>query len=130
MELKNLVGSLLGELTKMTKSDAIVGGVRDAGKAKVVPLSKVSIGFGTGVGGMEGKGSKDDDPGAGGEAGGAGGVILVEPKAFVVVGEDGQPHMLALKKGKVAVLRRGIEILPSGSGSAGDDKQLTDGSKK
>ncbi len=111
MELNKLVKGLLSELNKVTKSDAIVGKVRDAGAAKVVPLSKVSIGFGTGVGGVDGKAGAGD---AGAEGGGAGGVLVVEPRAFVVVGEDGQPHMLALKGGKSAVLRRGIEILPKG----------------
>ena len=39
---------------------------------------------------------------------------MVEPRAFVVVGEDGTPHMLALANGKQAVVRRGVKILPSG----------------
>ncbi len=43
--------------------------------------------------------------------GGAGGAIVVEPRAFVVVGEDGEPHMLALHKGRTAVVRKGVEIL-------------------
>ncbi|HEX3850507.1 MAG TPA: hypothetical protein VHW01_06040, partial [Polyangiaceae bacterium] len=47
--------------------------------------------------------------------GGAGGAIVVEPRAFVVVGEDGVPHMLALHRGKTAVVRRGVEILPGPS---------------
>jgi hypothetical protein len=38
---------------------------------------------------------------------------VVEPRAFVVVGEDGTPHMLALANGKQAVVRRGVKILPS-----------------
>jgi len=29
-----------------------------------------------------------------------------------VVGEDGTPHMLALHRGKTAVLRKGVQILP------------------
>jgi hypothetical protein len=29
-----------------------------------------------------------------------------------VVGEDGVPHLLALERGKAAVVRRGVEILP------------------
>ncbi len=36
---------------------------------------------------------------------------MVEPKAFVVVGEDGVPHLLALEGGKHGVVRRGVEIL-------------------
>ena len=110
MEVKNLVKGLLAELGKVSNSDAVVGGVREAGKAKVVPLSRISIGFGAGLGGAGGAASGSGDGKA--EAGGAGGAVVVEPRAFVVVGEDGLVHMLALKKGKVAVVRRGVEILP------------------
>ena len=110
MELRNLVKNLLGEINKISKSDAVVGGVRDAGRAKVMPLSKVSVAFGTAVGGAGGKRAKDTGTGdAEGEGGGAGGALRVEPKAFVVVGEDGVPHMLAIKRGH-AVVRRGIEL--------------------
>jgi uncharacterized spore protein YtfJ len=112
MEVKNLVKGLLAELNKVSKSDAVVGGVRDAGKAKMVPLSRVSIGFGAGLGGVGGKADRPAQGGGKAEAGGAGGAIVVEPRAFVVVGEDGLVHMLALNQGKHAVVRRGVEILP------------------
>jgi hypothetical protein len=37
--------------------------------------------------------------------------VLVEPRAFVVVGEDGQPYMLALgRRGHRPDVRYGIEI--------------------
>ena len=111
MEVKNLVKGLMAELNKVVKSDAVVGGVRDAGKAKVVPLSRISIGFGAGLGGVGGKTDRSTNGGKA-EGGGAGGAIVVEPRAFVVVGEDGLVHMLALNQGKHAVVRRGIEILP------------------
>ena len=59
-----------------------MGTVRDAGKAKVVPLSKVSIAFGAGLAGAGGKAEKEGGGSdAGLEGGGAGGAILVEPKA-------------------------------------------------
>jgi uncharacterized spore protein YtfJ len=113
VDLKHLMQELLEELGKVAKADAVVGGVRDAGKAKVLPLSKVSIGFGTALGTLDGKakhGAGESDAGA--QAGGAGGAVVVEPRAFVVVGEDGTPHMLALANGKQAVVRRGVKILP------------------
>ncbi len=113
MDLKDLMQELLEELGKVAKADAVVGGVRDAGKAKILPLSKVSIGFGTAIGSLDGKakrGAEESDAGA--QAGGAGGAVVVEPRAFVVVGEDGTPHMLALANGKQAVVRRGVKILP------------------
>lgn len=105
---------LLEELGKVAKADAVVGGVRDAGKAKVLPLAKISIGFGTAIGSLDGKAKRGaEESGAGAQAGGAGGVVVVEPRAFVVVGEDGVPHMLALANGKQAVVRRGVQILPA-----------------
>jgi uncharacterized spore protein YtfJ len=110
MELKSLVKNLLSEINKISKSEAVVGGVRDAGKAKVIPLSRISVGFATAIGGAGGKRNRQaGEADAEGEGGGAGGALKVEPRAFVVVGEDGVPHMLALKRGH-AVVRRGIEL--------------------
>lgn len=113
MDLKELVTELLSELGKVSKSDAVVGTVRDAGKAKVLPLSRIRLGFGTALGEADGKAhAAGEERGAGGALGGAGGAIVVEPRAFVVVGEDGVPHLLALEGGKHGVMRRGVEILP------------------
>ncbi len=110
------MSELLSELGRVSKADGVVGTVRDAGPAKVLPLSKISIAFGTAIGDVGGTRRRDNDEnGADAELGGAGGAIVVEPRAFVVVGEDGVPHLLALHRGKTAVLRRGIEILPAAS---------------
>jgi uncharacterized spore protein YtfJ len=122
MDLKELVTELLSELGKVSRSDAVVGTVRDAGKAKVLPLSRVTIGFGTATGEVGGKSQQDGKQGdAGAAGGGAGGAIVVEPRAFVVVGEDGVPHLLALERGKTAVVRRGVEILPRKAAAAALD---------
>jgi uncharacterized spore protein YtfJ len=138
MDLKDLMGELLSELGRVSKADGVVGNVRDAGKAKVLPLSKISIAFGTAIGDVGGtakRGNEERDAGA--EAGGAGGAIVVEPRAFVVVGEDGTPHMLALQRGKTAVLRKGVQILPAPSAPSAPDAlppvatpQLGSGDKK
>jgi len=112
MDLKGLMGELLGELGRVAKADGVVGTVRDAGTSKVLPLSKISIAFGTAIGDVGGTAKRgNDENDAGAEVGGAGGAIVVEPRAFVVVGEDGVPHLLALHRGKTAVVRRGVEIL-------------------
>jgi len=122
MDLKDLMGELLSELGRVSKADGVVGTVRDAGQSKILPLSKISIAFGTAIGDVGGtakRGNEERDAGA--EAGGAGGAIVVEPRAFVVVGEDGTPHLLALHKGKTAVLRKGVQILPAPHASAPPD---------
>jgi uncharacterized spore protein YtfJ len=114
MDLKELVTELLSELGKVSRSDAVVGKVLDAGTSKVLPLSRISIGFGTAVGEVGGKAHVDEKPSdADAAGGGAAGAIVVEPRAFVVVGEDGVPHLLALERGKAAVVRTGVEILPA-----------------
>ncbi|HEY3252402.1 MAG TPA: hypothetical protein VGJ91_00585, partial [Polyangiaceae bacterium] len=82
MDLKDLMGELLGELGRVSKADGVVGTVRDAGQAKVLPLSKISIAFGTAIGDVGGttkRGNEERDADA--EAGGAGGAIVVEPRA-------------------------------------------------
>ena len=113
MDLKSLMGELLGELGRVAKADGVVGTVRDAGSAKVLPLSKISIAFGTAIGDVGGTTKRgDDERDADAEVGGAGGAIVVEPRAFVVVGEDGVPHLLALQRGK-AVVRQGVQIFPA-----------------
>lgn len=117
MDLKGLVTELLSELGKVSQSDAVVGAVRDAGKAKVLPLSRISIGFGTATGEVGGTSQATGASEASAAGGGAGGAIVVEPRAFVVVGEDGVPHMLALERGKTAVARPGVRILPTGDGA-------------
>src|SRR4026209_825174 len=109
MDLKNLMQELLGELGKSWKADGVVGSVRDAGKAKILPLSKISIGFGTAVGGIGGKAKRGEtESDADASMSGAGGAVVIQPRACVVVGEDGVPHMLALEGGKTAVVRRGV----------------------
>jgi uncharacterized spore protein YtfJ len=112
MPLDDLVKGLLGELAAISKSDAVAGKVRDAGKAKVLPLSKISIGFGSGAGAGASRARGDAKSDASLNGGAVVGALTVEPRAFVVVGEDGVPHMLALKKGKTAVMRRGLQITP------------------
>ena len=120
MGLDALVKALLAELSKLAKADGVTGRVRDAGGAKVLPLSKVSIGFGTAMGGLGAKGeSAGSASSADASAGGAGGAILVEPRAFVVVGADGVPRLLSLAEGKEPVLRGGVEILPRAALGAG-----------
>jgi uncharacterized spore protein YtfJ len=130
MDLTILLKELLGELGKVSKADAVVGVVRDAGRAKVLPLSKVSIGFGTATGGIGGKASRaGDSSDADATVGGAGGAVMIEPRAFVVVGEDGVPHLLALNNGKTAVLRSGVAILPNGQLAAPAEPLKLEGKK-
>ncbi len=117
MELDNLVKGLLAELHRISSSDAVTGGVREAGTARVLPLSRITIGFATGSTDTKGEANQKRVHGdAGLEAGAVMGAVQVQPKAFVVVDADGNAHMLALKSGKQAVLRRGLELAATAAG--------------
>jgi uncharacterized spore protein YtfJ len=114
VQLDQLLESLLKELRELSSSGSIVGKPLALGQTHLVPLSRITVGFGAGSAarqkqGGSGPGSSAGETGdAQGEA--AGGAISVEPRAFVVVGPDGRPAMLTPRKGGLAVLSRGLAV--------------------
>ena len=75
-----------------------------------MPLLSVTIGFGAAATDLAGKGER-----RGGhiEGGGAGGTMVVAPRAFVVLGGDGVPQLIVLKDGKVGTVQPAIELAAS-----------------
>lgn len=110
MNLNEVINGLLGEMRKISGSDTVVGKPIEAGDTLIVPVCKLSIGFGTGQ--VEGKGTGGDRAEGSLEGGGAGGGISMEPLAFVVVGKDGNAQLLSLKETKQSNLSRAIELVP------------------
>lgn len=121
MDLNNLVKGLLGELQRIAKSDSIVGKPMQLGAAHLVPLSRITVGFGTGTSDVQGTGGRRDGRGQF-EAGGAGGGIMVEPRAFVVVGPDGVPQLLTMRGGN-ATVQQAVE-LPKSAGESDSSSGL------
>jgi uncharacterized spore protein YtfJ len=109
MELDELVNSLMKQLYRVSKSESVVGKPMTFADSAVVPLCKVSVGFGTGSGDVTGEASRR---GANFDVGGVGGGLTVEPRAFVVVGKGGQAQMLSVRRGAKAILQRAIDVLP------------------
>lgn len=107
MELKELLDGLMKELQQIANSASIIGEPVELRTSHMVPLLKVTIGFGTGTSDVAGARGARDGSVAGG---GAGGAMTVEPKAFVVVGPDGIPQMLSMKRGRRAVLQHAVEV--------------------
>lgn len=107
MELKELLDGLMQELNKVSNSASIIGEPIQLQTSHMVPLLRVTIGFGTGTSDANGARGARDGSLAGG---GAGGAMSVEPKAFVVVGPDGIPQMLSMKRGRRAVLQHAVEV--------------------
>lgn len=97
--LKNIVG----ELKEMARSQSVVGEPINLGNKIVVPLVKISVGFGAG-GGQNEKQSEGAQFGGGG-----GGGARIEPAAFIVIDGD-KISLLSAKPGKYDTL---IEAVPS-----------------
>ncbi len=101
-QLTELIGTIMGELKEISRTEAIVGEPVSLGDKMVVPITKLSLGFA--VGGGEGKA-----PEKGSSFGGAGGGgAKVEPVGFIVIQED-NVSFLPTKPGKFEGL---IDAIP------------------
>ncbi len=109
MELDDLVTHLMKQLYRVSKSESVVGRPMTFADNAVVPLCKVSVGFGTGSGDVTGEVTRR---GAAVDVGGAGGGLVVEPRAFVVVSKGGNAQMLTVRRGAKAIIQRAIDVLP------------------
>jgi len=102
-QLTELIGTIMGELKEISKTETIVGEPVRLGDKMVVPVTKLSLGFA--VGGGEGKA-----PEKGSSFGGAGGGgAKVEPVGFIVIQED-NVSFLPTKPGKFEGL---IDAIPA-----------------
>ena len=97
--VEGLIERVLGELHHLVKTETVVGDPVAVGDLTLIPVSKISFGFGAG-GGQEGKGQS-----------GTGGGATVEPIAFVVIDSEGKAQILPLndKEGGLGQL---IDLMP------------------
>jgi uncharacterized spore protein YtfJ len=101
-KLTDLLQSIIGELKQIAVTETIVGEPVALGDKKVVPVSRIMVGFG--VGGGEGASEKQGE----GFGGGGGGGVRIEPVGFIVIDED-KVSFLPTKAGKFEGL---IEAIP------------------
>lgn len=80
MAVSELIKNVMKELESLMRTKTVVGDPISAGDYTVIPVSKVSFGFGAGGGGDEKK--------KGGTGEGVGGGWSIEPLAFFVVGKE------------------------------------------
>lgn len=93
MTVVDLIKVVMSELKGLVKTETVVGEPIEAGGITIIPVSKVSVGFG--AGGDEG--SKKSISFGSGTGGGA----SIEPVAFIVVSE-GKAQLLPLAARKPA----------------------------
>jgi sporulation protein YtfJ len=103
MAVEDLMKEVVTQLEKMITTRTIVGEPITAAGKTVIPISKVSFGFGSGGG--EGKRGAE-----GGFGGGGGGGAKIEPVAFLVISED-EVELVGMK-GKGLNIEKIIESVP------------------
>lgn len=98
MNLDTMASVLLEKLKGLAQTDTVVGQPIQAEGVTLIPVSRVSLGFG--LGGASGKG----------EAGGSGGGVTVEPIAFVVVQAE-DVKIVSLTRDR-DVIGKAIDLVP------------------
>ena len=93
--IKDLMDTTLDSIKTTIDANTIIGDPIKAENTVVVPISKVTIGFGIG-GGEYNKNNKKDIKYDANFAGGSGGAITISPVAFVVV-ENGETRLISLE---------------------------------
>lgn len=91
--VKEIIEQVTQTLSEVAQSDVVAGSPIEVGRVTVIPLCRVSAGFGGGGGGGSGrsgtrKGGAKSESGTG-EAGGSAGAALVRPVAVVAFTPQG-----------------------------------------
>ncbi len=109
MDLDDLLKGLMSDMRKVSDTASMIGEPVKVGTSHMVPLLGVTIGFGAGATDLSGAGERR---GGRVEGGGAGGTMVVSPRAFVVIGADGVPQLVALKDGRYGAVAPAIALAP------------------
>jgi uncharacterized spore protein YtfJ len=107
MDLDDLLSGLMADMRKVTNTTSLLGAPVKVAESHMVPLLSVTIGFGTAATDLAGTAERR---GARADGSGAGGTMMVTPKAFVVVGKGGVPQLIALKDGKYGAVQKAIVV--------------------
>ncbi len=97
--------TLLERLRDLVQTETVIGKPIEAGGVIIIPVSRISVGFGAG-GNMNTQGT----PAGGLKGGGGGGGVRVEPLGFVVV-SDGKAEVLPMKPDEPAI-NKIVDMLP------------------
>ncbi len=100
MIIEDLVKTVLSELREITRTETVVGKPLELEETTIIPVSKISIGFGTG--GTKGEKEKQGE--------GTGGGVTVEPVAFIVVRGE-KVDLITIKKEEIG-LKKLIDLIP------------------
>ena len=106
--LPNMLDSTIAKIRQMVDVNSVVGEPITAGGVTIVPISKVSVGFGGGGSDYVSRNmNKQENP----FGGGAGGGVKVTPVAFLII-KDGSVRMLPVAAPANTTADRIVEQVP------------------
>ncbi len=110
--ISNLMTETMSKIKEMVDVNTIIGNpIVAADGTTVIPVSKVSFGFGAGGSEFSSKHAAAGSPLAFGGGSGAG--VTVSPVCFLVIGKDGSANILGINAQASDTVDRLVEMIPS-----------------
>lgn len=110
--ISDLMTETMSKIKEMVDVNTIIGNpIVAADGTTVIPVSKVSFGFGAGGSEFSSKHSAAGSPLAFGGGSGAG--VTVSPVCFLVIGKDGSANILGINAQASDTVDRLVEMIPS-----------------
>ena len=109
--IQNLMAETMEKIKSMVDVNTIIGSpIHTPDGTTIIPVSKVTFGFGAGGSDFQSRNAKDSAPLCFGGGGGAG--VTVSPVCFLVVGSDGDARILPLNAQDETTADRLVEMIP------------------
>ena len=107
--ISDLMATTMAKIRDMMDANTVVGQPIEAGGVTVIPVCKISIGYGSGGSDFAQKNQKPENPNAFG--GGAGMGVSITPISFLVI-RDGNVRMVSVDQPASTVADRVIDMVP------------------
>ena len=107
--ISDLVEATMTKIRSMMDANTVVGKPIEAGGVTVIPVCRISMGYGSGGSDFAQKNQKPENPNAFG--GGAGMGVSITPISFLVI-RDGNVRMVAVDQPASTVADRFIDMVP------------------
>ncbi len=103
--LPNMLENTIAKIREMVDVNSVIGDPIVVGDTTIIPVSRVSVGFGGG-------GSDFANSNNGAFGGGAGGGVKVHPICFLIIGKDGNVRMMPVPTPANTTADRLVEMVP------------------
>ena len=106
--LPNMLNDTISKIREMVDTNNVIGQPITVGDVTIIPVSKVSVGFGGGGSDHTKTPAPKDMP----FGGGVGGGVKVTPICFLIVGKDGHVRMMPVAAPANTTADRIVEMVP------------------